>query len=191
MSLFSLKSGGNPRDLEVSMAGLKLGSSVLQLDGGDGELIAVMASVVGLSGQASAVVQNQGDVEVFTKAAAKAGVLVEVEVAPLTSLPYNDSSFDVVVVRDVLGQMGQNDRVISIQQIRRVLRSGGRCLVMDRSMRGGLGALFSRQALDRQYTAGGALSALKAEGFRGVRVLSERDGLRFTEGTKTAAPTGL
>ena len=191
MSLFSLKSGGNPRDLEVSMAGLKLGSSVLQLDGGDGELIAAMASVVGLSGQASAVVQNQGDVEVFTKAAAKAGVLVEVEVAPLTSLPYNDSSFDVVVVRDVLGQMGQNDRVISIQQIRRVLRSGGRCLVMDRSMRGGLGALFSRQALDRQYTAGGALSALKAEGFRGVRVLSERDGLRFTEGTKTAAPTGL
>lgn len=191
MSLFSLKSGGNPRDLEVSMAGLKLGSSVLQLDGGDGKLIAAMASVVGLSGQASAVVQNQGDVEVFTKAAAKAGVLVEVEVAPLTSLPYNDSSFDVVVVRDVLGQMGQNDRVVSIQQIRRVLRSGGRCLVMDRSMRGGLGALFSRQALDRQYTAGGALSALKAEGFRGVRVLSERDGLRFTEGTKTAAPTGL
>ena len=191
MSLFSLKSGGNPRDLEVSMAGLKLGSSVLQLDGGDGELIAAMASVVGLSGQASAVVQNQGDVEVFTKAAAKAGVLVEVEVAPLTSLPYNDNSFDVVVVRDVLGQMRQNDRVISIQQIRRVLRSGGRCLVMERSMRGGLGALFSRQVLDRQYTAGGALSALKAEDFRGVRVLSERDGIRFTEGTKTAAPTGL
>ena len=173
------------------MAGLKLGSSVLQLDGGDGELIAAMASVVGLSGQASAVVKNQGDVEVFTKAAAKAGVLVEVEVAPLTSLPYNDSSFDVVVVRDVLGQMRQNDRVISIQQIRRVLRSGGRCLVMERSMRGGLGALFSRQVLDRQYTAGGALSALKAEGFRGVRVLSERDSIRFTEGTKTAAPTGL
>ena len=173
------------------MAGLKLGSSVLQLDGGDGELIAAMASVVGLSGQASAVVQNQGDVEVFTKAAAKAGVLVEVEVAPLTSLPYNDNSFDVVVVRDVLGQMRQNDRVISIQQIRRVLRSGGRCLVMERSMRGGLGALFSRQGLDRQYTAGGALSALKAEDFRGVRVLSERDGIRFTEGTKTAAPTGL
>lgn len=173
------------------MAGLKLGSRVLQIDGADGELLAAMAKVVGLSGQACAVVQHQNATEPFTKAAAKAGVLVEVEVAPLTALPYHDGSFDVVVIRDVLGQMRQNDRVISLQQVERVLRVGGRCLVIERSIREGLGALFSRQTLDRQYMAGGALTALKAEGFLGVRVLSERDGLTFTEGSKAANPPGL
>ena len=190
MSLFTLKKSGGPRDLEVSMAGLKLGSRVLQLDGGDGELMAALAKMVGLSGQACAVVQNQSDVEPFRKAASNAGVLVEVEVAPLTSLPYADGFFDVAVIRDVLGQISQNARVITLQQVRRVLRIRGRCLVIEPSMRGGLGALFSRQALDRQYAEGGAHSALKAEGFRGVRVLSERDGISFTEGTKVD-PAGL
>ena len=80
---------------------------------------------------------------------------------------------------------------LTLQQVHRVLRVGGRCLVIERSMRGGLGALFSRQSLDRQYAAGGALSSLKAEGFRGVRVLSEREGVSFTEGTKPTEPAGL
>jgi ubiquinone/menaquinone biosynthesis C-methylase UbiE len=191
MSLFKLKKSGGPRDLEVSMAGLKLGSRVLQIDGGDGELMAAMAKVVGLSGQACALVQSQDDAEPFTKAAGKAGVLVEVKVGRSTSLPFDDGSFDVVVIREILGRMRQNDRVITLQQTRRVLRVGGRCLVIEQSGRGGLGALFSRQTLDHQYMAGGARSALQAEGFRGVRVLSERDGVSFTEGSKAADPTGL
>lgn len=173
------------------MAGLKLGSRVLQLDGGDGELMAAMAKVVGLSGQACAVVQTDDGAAPFTKAATKAGVLVEVEVTPLTSLPYDDGAFDVVVIKDVLGRLRQNDRVLTLQQVERVLRVGGRCLVIEQSMRQGLGALFSRQSLDQQYAAGGAVSSLKGEGFRGVRLLSERDGIRFTEGTKATDPTGL
>ena len=156
--------------------------------------MAAMAKVVGLSGQACAAVRAQDEVDAFTKAAAKVGVLVEVEVTPFTKLPYDDGTFDLVVVKDVLGQMRQTERVLSLQQVRRVLRVKGRCLVIERSIRGGLGALFSKQSLDRQYANGGAISALKAEGFRGVRLLSERDGISFSEGTKPADPspsTGL
>lgn len=173
------------------MAGLKLGSRVLQLHGRDGELMAAMAKVVGLSGQACALVETDADAAPFTKAAANAGVLVEVDVAQLPTLPYDDGSFDVVVIKDVLGGLPQNQRVLSLQQVRRVLRVGGRCLVIEQAMRGGLGALFSRQSLDRQYATGGALSSLKAEGFRGVRVLSDRDGVTFTEGTKATDDAGL
>lgn len=166
------------------MAGLKLGRRVLQLDGGDGELIAALAGVVGLSGHACAVVQEAGQVAAFERAAAKAGVLVEIKVAGFAALPYEEHSFDVVVIKDVLGRLRQNDRVFCVQEARRVLRSGGRCLVIERSMRGGLGALFSRQQLDRQYAAGGARAALAAEGFAGTRILADRDGYRFTEGTR-------
>ncbi len=189
MPLFKLKKSGGPRDLEVSMAGLRLGSRVLQI-AGEGELIAAMAAAVGLSGRACALVRGRDDVEAFERAAAQAGVLIEIEVAPSTALPYEPDSFDLVTIKDVLSAMRPNERVLSLQEAGRVLRVGGRCLVIERSLRGGLGALFSRQTFDRQYAAGGAVTALRAEGFRGVRVLSNRDGLRFTEGTKPAEGTG-
>ena len=166
------------------MAGLKLGSRVLQLDGGDGELLAALAGKVGLSGSACAVVQEAGQVAAFERAAAKAGVLVEVKVARFASLPYEEQSFDVVVIKEILGRLPQNDRVFCLQETGRVLRSGGRCLVIEQSVRGGLGALFSRRQLDGRYGTDGARAALAAEGFAGTRILADRDGYRFTEGTR-------
>lgn len=187
MPLFRLKKSGSPRDLELSMAGLKLGKNVLQVYGSDRDLITALASVVGLSGQACAVAETRSDANAFESTAAKAGVLVEVKVAQLTALPYDDDYFDLVVIKQVLGELTQNDRVLCLQQALRVLKVGGRCLAVDPAMRGGLGAIFSRQALDPRYVdAGGALRALKHEGFRGVRLLAERDGLRFVEGMKAA-----
>ena len=169
------------------MAGLKLGSKVLQLHGRDSGLIATLAGVAGLSGEAYAVALDQPQAEAFERAAAAEGVLVEVTVAPLSALPYDPESFDLVVIKNMLGELRQNTRVACLQQARRVLRAGGRCLVIEQAIRGGLGALFSRQSLDRQYeTFGGARGALKAEGFRSVRLLADRDGLSFTEGTRGA-----
>ena len=185
MPIFRLKTIGNPRALELSMAGLKLGLRVLQLDGVDGELIAALSGTVGISGEACAVVKNETQAGRFRRAAAAAGVLVEVEIAPLNALPYAQEAFDLVVVQDVIGHMDMNNRVTCLQQTLRVLRVGGRCLLIEQAMRGGLGGLFSKRALDPQYLAnGGAQAALKAEGFRAVRRLAERDGKSFIEGTK-------
>lgn len=184
MSLFKLRKLGGPRDLEVSMAGLKLGWRVLQIDGGDGELICALARAVGLGGYACAAVREDRQAAAIERAAARAGVLVEAKVVSFASLPYEEQSFDVVVIKDILGGMRQNDRVFCVQEAGRVLRSGGRCLVIEQSARGGLGALFSRQRVDGQYAAGGARAALAAEGFAGVRLLADRDGVRFTEGTR-------
>jgi len=189
MPLFKFKKSGGPRNLELSMAGLTLGKNVLQVYGSDSGLITALASVVGMSGQACAVAGTQEHAEAFERMAASGGVLVEVKVAQLASLPYDDGQFDLVVIKQVLGELTQNDRVLCLQQALRVLTAGGRCLVIDPAMRGGLGAVFSRQSLDRRYVeGGGAQSALKHEGFRGVRLLAERDGLIFAEGTKTTGP---
>ena len=189
MSLFSLKKSGGTRDLELSMAGLKLGKCVLQVYGSDHGLITALARVVGLSGQAYAVAVTQHDAEAFEREAAVAGVLVDVKVAELAALPYDDTYFDLVVIKQVLGGLTQNDRVRCLQEAQRVLKAGGRCLVVDPAMRGGLGAILSRQSLDPRYVeGGGALRALEHEGFHGTRLLAERDGLRFVEGTKSASP---
>ncbi len=190
MALFKLRKGGGPRDLETSMAGLKLGSNVLQVDGDDPGLIASLAGVVGLSGLACAVTPTGSKKEAFLRAAAKAGVLVEVKVAPVSNLPYDSDSFDLVVIKQALGALGQNDRVLCLQETFRVLRGGGRCLVIDAALRGGLGVIFSRQSFDRHYLAdGGAQPALRQEGFLGVRLLADRDGFTFVEGAKQRTST--
>ena len=171
------------------MAGLKLGSNVLQVGGSDPHLIAELAKVVGLSGRACAVAPTGGEATTLERAAAKAGVLVEVREAPVTALPYDDDFFDLIVLKNLLGRLYQNDRVACVQQVYRVLRVGGRCLVIDAAMRGGLAAIISRQTVDSRYlTAGGGKPALEAEGFRGVRRLAERDGLVFVEGVKPTGP---
>ena len=189
MPLFKLKKSGSPRDLELSMAGLKLGKNVLQVYGSDHGLITALARVVGLSGQAYAAAKTQRDAEAFERTATDAGVLVDVKVAELAALPYDDDWFDLVVIKHVLGVLTQNDRVLCLQETLRVLRAGGRCLVVDPAMRGGLGAILSRQSLDPRYLeSGGAQRALKHEGFQAVRLLAERDGLRFVEGTKSERP---
>ena len=187
MSLFRLRKSQGSRALELPMAGLKLGTNVLQVRGQDTGLIAALAKIVGLSGQACAVAETEHSAKRFKKSAAEAGVLVEVKVAPVSSLPYENNCFDLVVIKHVLGELTQNERVLCLQEALRVIRVGGRCLVIDPETRGGLGAIFSRQSIDPRYLDGGAQQALTHEGFRAVRILGERGGLKFTEGTKAGS----
>ena len=178
-----LKKSGGPYDLEAAMAGVKLGTRVLQI--GSSALIATIARRVGLSGQACCVVDTHSAARRVEKAAAKEGALVEITQAALQALPYEAGSFDLVVLKDVIADMRSNDRVATLQQSHRVLRPGGRCLVIEQAVRGGLGALFSRRTVDQHYIRHGrAQGALEAEGFRPVRVLAERSGLVFVEGLK-------
>ena len=185
VSIFKLKKRAGPHDLEISMTGIKLGSNVLQISRSDGGFAAALAGIVGLSGRACSVVKTEAEADRFRRAAAAAGVLLEIQVALPGEFPYDQESFDVVVIKNAIGEMVVNARVVCLQQAYRVLRSGGRCVVIEKAIRAGLGALFSKRALDRRYVDdGGAQAALKAEGFRGVRLLAERDGVSFTEGTK-------
>lgn len=184
MSLFELKKRGGPRDLEVSMVGLKLGSVVLQL-GQDEQLVTALAKVVGISGETSVAVESEEDANRMTRAAAAAGLLVDVKMTYLRDLPFTTDVFDVVVVANLLGDMGMNERVLCLQQVLRVLKPSGRCVVIEGTPRGGLGALLSQRMFDPTYLSnGGAQGALTAEGFRAVRLLAERESKNFFEGTK-------
>ena len=82
-------------DLRVSMAGLRLGDKVLQIGSGDPRLIAMLAAQVGISGQASALVPDDGGAAPISRAAQSRGVLVDVKVAPLRTPPFAQGWFDV------------------------------------------------------------------------------------------------
>jgi ubiquinone/menaquinone biosynthesis C-methylase UbiE len=150
-----------------------------------------VASKVGLSGRAVALVPDQASAARAEKGAAQAGVLIEVEVAPMTALPVEADAFDVAVVDDTGGLVAAipaEDRARLIGELFRILRPAGRALVLGTVSPGGLGALgalFKRASSEPSLAATGALHELLVTGgFRPVRTLAERDGLIFVEALK-------
>jgi hypothetical protein len=71
-------------------------------------------------------------------------------------------------------------RAATLKEILRILRPGGRVMVVATAGRGGLAALFGSQ----QTRSVDPEPWLESDGFRGVRRLAERDHLIFVEGLK-------
>jgi ubiquinone/menaquinone biosynthesis C-methylase UbiE len=186
LSRFLHRSSSEP--LTITMSGIKLGDRLLVLGAADHQLIAALATKAGLTGRTVVIDADAGRTEQAATAVEREGALIEPITAPWGMLPLDPDSFDVVVLRDVLAHVSEQDRARAVQEAHRVLRPGGRCLVIDGARRGGLGALFRRGETAAAYASGGGASAtLGAHGFRGTRTLAERDGIAFTEGIKPAS----
>lgn len=174
----------DPFQLIVGMAGVKLGDRIVQIGCAHGGRLGAVAAKVGLSGHAAAIVPDEASAARARKGAEQQGVLVEIAVAPPTRLPLDDDSFDLAIVDDTAGffaTMPAEDRAAGVRELRRVLRGGGRVLVIGSGTpAGGLMALFSR----RSGPEFDARPSLEADGFALTRVLGEGEGLRFTEGVK-------
>ena len=184
MPLFRTLPGGF-LDLAVSMVGVKLGDRLLQIGCGDGVLLAALAAKVGLTGRACAVDATAAGAARGQAGAARGGALVEIAEAPYRALPHDADAFDIVVLYDALAGASDEDRRAWMREVVRVVRPGGRALIVDRLPRTGLAALFGQPAVDPTYAAGGGgQTALTSAGFIAVRTLSERAGFRFAEGVR-------
>lgn len=176
----------NPFTLVVGMTGVKMGDRLAHVGCADAARLAAIASKVGLSGRAAAVVPDTQTGTHVEKAASQAGVLVEVTVSPLTRLPLEDAAFDVAIVDDTasgFSQMTAEDKGAAVRETLRVLRPGGRLMVIGSTTRVGIGAKLQRA----HEPSADPTPALQADGYRAVRVLAERDGFIFYEGMKPRA----
>ncbi len=182
--MFSFRRKSDPYMLLVGMTGVKMGDRMLQVGCADGDALAAVASKVGLSGRAVAVVDDEGSAVRVRRGASRAGVLVDVELSPPTRLPVEDGEFDLVIVDDTRGQFAQRpaaEQAETMRETLRVLRPGGRALVISALPASGLSAMLGRGPNGPAFDA---TPALEGGGFRLVRLLAEREQLRFLEGTK-------
>jgi ubiquinone/menaquinone biosynthesis C-methylase UbiE len=186
MRLF--RDAGDNDPLAVKMAGIKMGDRLLVVGASDPVLIARLAVKTGLTGRACAVDEVESRTAHAAVVTNREGALVETFTSPLGSLPLDSDAFDVVAIRNVLPHLQPEPRSGCLQEVLRVLRAGGRAIVIEAAIPKGLQALMWRPK-DPVYSAnGGAAGLLTAHGFRAVRTIAERDGLVFVEGVKPNQP---
>jgi ubiquinone/menaquinone biosynthesis C-methylase UbiE len=177
--------------LAVSMAGVKLGERLLQIGVDDAALAGQLAAKTGLSGTAAHMVSRDEEAVKVNRGAKKAGVLVEVRVGMLDHLPFDDQSFDLVVIHSASGQLAaatSERRERMLRDAHRVLRQGGRLIAIEPGTATGLASVLRRSAPAVQGTyaaSGGTPAALQQAGFGAVRDLGDREGLKFAEGLRT------
>ncbi len=172
--------GPGPYALALAMTGVRLGERLLEIGSGTPDLFGALAVKTGLSGHAAAVAADPLGAAALKQAGAQAGALVEVEVASPDSLPYPPESFDIIVVDATHAAI--DTAVAWLAEALRVLRSGGRLIVAERT--GGV-RLWGVFELRGSSGPGQAVArALEKNGYRPVRKIAERDGWRFTEGLK-------
>jgi len=105
---------------------LRPGEQVLDLGSGPGFLAAEMADEVGPDG---AVCGIDPSVAMLALAAGRSGAAVEYRQAGAGRIPYPDGTFDAVVSTQVFEYL--EDVLGALAEVRRVLRPGGRVLVVD------------------------------------------------------------
>jgi ubiquinone/menaquinone biosynthesis C-methylase UbiE len=170
--------------LTVAMAGIKLGDRVLVVGCSDPVLVAGVGIKAGLTGRACAVDADAARVARTARSAEQDGALVETATISLSSFPYVAGDFDVVILRDVLGAADPTQQQAIAGESLRVLRPGGRTVVIETSATTSLAGLVSRPVHPAFFSAGGATPLLTLAGFAGVRTLGESGGLSFVEGIK-------
>jgi hypothetical protein len=183
--MFLRKSRIQRDPLAVTMSGVRLGERALQIGEGDIRLMTLIAAKAGLTGRAAIVVLDDRSAARVRRAVDQ---LAEVGVVDQGSRP-EDAAFDVIVVHDVQQTIAASDNAVRsgwLQLCHRVLRDGGRIVTIEPGSRVGLRSWFGGSKEAAQASGGGSQAALAASGFRNVRLLADREGLRFVEGFKKA-----
>ena len=119
------------RERLTDLARLVPGESVLDVGCGTGTLAIAAKRRVGASGIVRGIDASPEMITRALRKAAKAGVEVEFETAVAESLPFLDTSFDVVLSTLMLHHLPKATRRDCAREMRRVLKPGGRVLAVD------------------------------------------------------------
>lgn len=124
--------GNRYRRRLLDLAEVKAGDRVLDIGCGPGRLVLATCERVGESGEAYGIDPSAEMVALAKRKAAKAGLSARFIQAAAEELPFDDGYFDVVISSLVIHHLTGDDlKRRAFGEIRRVLKNGGRLLIVD------------------------------------------------------------
>src|SRR5207249_3300947 len=115
----------------VELAGPRPGERVLDVGCGPGSLTVALRRSVGPAGSAHGIDASPEMIEAARRNASKAGLEVGFQVGVAEALPFSDGTFDLVVSQLAIHHLPDDLRPAAFGDMRRVLKPGGRCLIID------------------------------------------------------------
>lgn len=113
----------------VAIARLRPGDRVLDIAGGTGDLARAFAKKVGPQGMVVHTDINEAMLQQGRNRLLDEGMVLPTSICDAEALPFPDNSFDVVSVAFGLRNMTHKD--VALAEMNRVLRPGGRLLVLE------------------------------------------------------------
>jgi ubiquinone/menaquinone biosynthesis C-methylase UbiE len=118
----------------LDLAGLKPGEAVLDVGCGTGTQAILAKEYVGEAGSVSGIEPAMEMVNYARRKAARRGLSVDIKPGVIEQLNYPDKSFDVILCIIVMHHMPDETKVLGIKEMARVLKPGGRLLVVDSNL---------------------------------------------------------
>jgi ubiquinone/menaquinone biosynthesis C-methylase UbiE len=131
----------------MDLVGLQPGEAVLDVGCGTGTQALVAKEIVGEAGRVCGIEPSSEMVTYARRKAVRRGLLVDIRPGVIEHLEYPDKSFDVVLCIIVLHHMPDEAKLQGIKEMARVLKSGGRLLVVDSNLQ--LLPSFEREGFSR------------------------------------------
>jgi ubiquinone/menaquinone biosynthesis C-methylase UbiE len=151
----------------IEIAGLTPGASVLDVGCGTGTLAIVAKEHVGASGDVRGIDASPEMIARARKKAKRAGLDVGFENAVVEAMPFADAHFDVLLCTLMLHHLPSATRGQGAREMRRVLKPGGRLVVVDFGAPGREeGARFGRFHRHGWLDAREIVRVLEGGGFR-------------------------
>lgn len=160
------------REQAADLAAIQPGDAVLDVGCGTGELAQRARARTGPTGIVCGIDPSADMIAVAREKSARMGLDIDYRVAAIEALPFADATFDVVLSSLMMHHLPEDLKAIGLGEVRRVLKPGGRLLILDLKRPGGLLSRLALASAFHLHSAQGVeeLSPLiAAAGFADIR----------------------